>query len=149
MRKIDWQKLAGVVLIAGTALVALSRPALAQSNEPATAAVATEQEPGVLVLAVEPGSPAAEAGIRRGDILLAVDGLAVDDAHLLAATIAAAQPDDTLTLTLLHGDEERGSVLETTGGALADPRLDVFREFINSLDLDLGGGTGQPPPRPD
>jgi hypothetical protein len=40
-------------------------------------------------------------------------------------------------------------VLETTGGALADPRLDVFREFINSLDLDLGGGTGQPPSRPD
>jgi hypothetical protein len=41
------------------------------------------------------------------------------------------------------GDEEGaagGIPLETTGEQLVDPRLDVFREFVNSLDLDPGTG---------
>jgi len=38
--------------------------------------------------------------------------------------------------------EEGGSALESTGEKIVDPRLDVFREFVNSLDVDLGGGGG-------
>ena len=41
------------------------------------------------------------------------------------------------------GDEEGapgGIPLETTGEQMVDPRLDVFREFVNSLDLDPGTG---------
>jgi bifunctional DNase/RNase len=35
------------------------------------------------------------------------------------------------------GDEgEGGSLLESTGENLVDPRLDVFRDFVNSLDVD-------------
>ena len=29
--------------------------------------------------------------------------------------------------------------LETLGGAMVDPRLDMFRDFVNSLDTDPGG----------
>ncbi len=36
----------------------------------------------------------------------------------------------------LGEDEEGGSLLETTGENLVDPRLDVFREFVNSLEAD-------------
>jgi uncharacterized protein len=37
-------------------------------------------------------------------------------------------------------DEERtGAALESTGEKIVDPRLDVFRDFVNSLDVDLGG----------
>ena len=41
-------------------------------------------------------------------------------------------------------DEEEGgspgaAALESTGERIVDPRLDVFREFVNSLDLDPGG----------
>jgi uncharacterized protein len=32
--------------------------------------------------------------------------------------------------------EEGGSLLETTGEQIVDPRLDVFRDFINSLEVD-------------
>ncbi|HEY7523645.1 MAG TPA: bifunctional nuclease family protein [Candidatus Limnocylindrales bacterium] len=35
--------------------------------------------------------------------------------------------------------EEGGAGLESTGERLVDPRLDVFRDFVNSLDVDLGG----------
>jgi len=34
---------------------------------------------------------------------------------------------------------EPGMTLETTGEGLVDPRLDVFRDFVNSLDVDPGG----------
>jgi len=33
-----------------------------------------------------------------------------------------------------------GNPLETTGETVVDPRLDVFRDFVNSLDVDLEGG---------
>jgi uncharacterized protein len=33
-------------------------------------------------------------------------------------------------------DGETGTLLETTGESQVDPRLDMFRDFINSLDVD-------------
>jgi uncharacterized protein len=41
-----------------------------------------------------------------------------------------------------EGDEGAGTALESTGEKIVDPRLDVFRDFVNSLDVDLGGGGG-------
>jgi bifunctional DNase/RNase len=40
------------------------------------------------------------------------------------------------------GDDEGSDriPLETTGEQVVDPRLDVFRDFVNSLDLDPGSG---------
>jgi uncharacterized protein len=41
-----------------------------------------------------------------------------------------------------EGDEEAGDriPLEMTGEQIVDPRLDVFRDFVNSLDMDPGTG---------
>jgi bifunctional DNase/RNase len=36
----------------------------------------------------------------------------------------------------LGEDEEGGSLLEPTGEGMVDPRLSVFRDFVNSLDVD-------------
>lgn len=36
--------------------------------------------------------------------------------------------------------EGEGSTLESTGERIVDPRLDVFRDFVNSLDVDAEGG---------
>jgi bifunctional DNase/RNase len=36
-------------------------------------------------------------------------------------------------------DGGEGSMLEATGENVVDPRLDVFREFVNSLDVDAEG----------
>ncbi len=35
-----------------------------------------------------------------------------------------------------------GPPIEATGESFADPRLDVFRDFVNSLDIDPGEGGG-------
>jgi uncharacterized protein len=40
-----------------------------------------------------------------------------------------------------EGEEgEPGAALESTGEKIVDPRLDVFRDFVNSLDIEGGGG---------
>ena len=36
--------------------------------------------------------------------------------------------------------EAGGAALESTGEKIVDPRLDVFRDFVNSLDAEPGGG---------
>jgi bifunctional DNase/RNase len=46
------------------------------------------------------------------------------------------------------GDDEgdivrEGSPLESTGEKIVDPRLDVFRDFVNSLDVDPNTGEGR------
>jgi bifunctional DNase/RNase len=48
----------------------------------------------------------------------------------------------------MTGDEEgdvvsEGSPLESTGEKIVDPRLDVFRDFVNSLDVDPNTGEGR------
>jgi bifunctional DNase/RNase len=35
-----------------------------------------------------------------------------------------------------EGSGEEGELLESTGERIVDPRLDVFRDFVNSLDVD-------------
>jgi S1-C subfamily serine protease len=66
-----------------------------------------DAEPGVLVSAVEPESPARKAGIARGDIILSVQGAAVNTAMDLERAIAGRKPGDTLAVKLRHGDAER------------------------------------------
>jgi bifunctional DNase/RNase len=36
--------------------------------------------------------------------------------------------------------DPEGTPLESTGERIVDPRLDVFRDFVNSLDVDPGSG---------
>jgi len=75
-----------------------------------TGALATStrpSEPGILIIAVEPGSPAASAGFARGDILLKVSGKPVNDGQALLAVMAATKPGDKATVTLQHGDALR------------------------------------------
>ncbi|TAM77816.1 MAG: PDZ domain-containing protein [Chloroflexota bacterium] len=55
--------------------------------------------------AVQAGSPAAQAGIKDGDIITAVDGAAIDGTHPLVELLAQFAPGTKVTLTI-----ERGSV---------------------------------------
>lgn len=61
---------------------------------------------------VQPGSAADQAGIRPGDIVLAVDGLPVDDFDGLTTRVAGRGPGEVVRLTVARrrgaaGDEER------------------------------------------
>jgi serine protease DegQ len=55
---------------------------------------------GALIAGVVRGSPADEAGIRPGDVLLAVDGKAVRDPQSMLDLIAALKPDERIAFKL-------------------------------------------------
>ncbi len=66
-----------------------------------------EEEAGLVIFAVVKGSPAEEAGIKRGDILLALDGKPVKSLWALRRMIFCHEPGDEVSLLIRHGDEER------------------------------------------
>lgn len=83
------------------ALLALGGTASAQSMTERV-----KPEPGVLIVAVGEETPASEAGLMRGDILLAIDGDMVNTAAELQHVILMQDPGDMLELTVKRGDEE-------------------------------------------
>ena len=85
--------------------LAFSQP---QAEKQATPVIpAVTEEPGILILSVEASSPAAKAGIARGDIIVAADGKNVDRAADLAAAVASKKIGDTMELKIKHGDAEK------------------------------------------
>ncbi|NWF81474.1 MAG: trypsin-like peptidase domain-containing protein [Chloroflexi bacterium] len=57
--------------------------------------------------AVQPGSAAASAGIRDGDIIVAVEGTRLDYNTSLRQLLLRHKPGDTITLTILRDGQER------------------------------------------
>jgi putative serine protease PepD len=56
---------------------------------------------------IQPGSPAAKAGLQAGDIITAVDGTHVTSVNQFVATIANYAPGDTVTLTVNRGGQTK------------------------------------------
>lgn len=61
---------------------------------------------GALVSDVSPGTPAAQAGLQGGDIIIAVDGVPLGFQNTLRYVLTQYQPGDTVQLTVRRGDEE-------------------------------------------
>ena len=77
--------------------------------------VGLPERDGLLVRAVEDGSPADAAGIERGDLIIATGGTPVtrlDDIHAALDT-----EDDELTLGLVRGTEEREVTVQLSAPA--------------------------------
>ena len=89
----------------------LERGKLGVSTQPAT-----DGSAGAMVADVESGSAADEAGLVRGDVIVAVDGDAVKGSAELAARIQAEQPGDQITLEVRRDGETLE--LEATLGRL-------------------------------
>ncbi len=65
-----------------------------------------EREAGILVTAVDPDGPAADAGIERGDLILSIDGQEVAAGSDLTEVLAGTE-ESQVNLTVKHGDEVR------------------------------------------
>jgi putative serine protease PepD len=63
---------------------------------------------GARVDTVRAGSPAADAGLKSGDVITAIDGVAVTSANQLTGLVGEHKPGDKLRLTV----ERKGSTLE-------------------------------------
>jgi len=80
----------------------VQRGRLGVTIQPVTAELAEsfglDKARGALVSAVEPGSPADKAGVRSGDIILAVDGRAVDESIQLPRIIGETRPGTAVSM---------------------------------------------------
>ena len=72
---------------------------LASGERPAT--------PGALVGTVNPGAPAAEAGIRTGDLIVAFDGKTIRNPSELSLAVLRKQPGDEVKVELRRGDSTK------------------------------------------
>jgi serine protease Do len=66
------------------------------------ASLGLKEVKGALVSDVSEGSPAEKAGVVRGDVIVSVDGVPVDDGNVLRNRIASSRPGSTVTLGLLR-----------------------------------------------
>jgi S1-C subfamily serine protease len=81
------------------------------------ASLSLEQQTGALVAGVYRGSPAARAGVRPGDLLLALDEHTFQRARDAAAVLAGLSRDQDVRLTLLRG----GRRIEARATAVRQP----------------------------
>jgi len=65
-----------------------------------------KQQHGAVIAGIVPGSPAENAGLQRGDVVIAVNGQAVDSATKLHNHIALMQVGDMVSLDILRDGGE-------------------------------------------
>jgi serine protease Do len=84
-----------------------------QDVTPAMAkAFGEKQSEGIVVGDVSPNSPASEAGIKTGDIILDVNGKPVTDSNQLRMSISMMQPGTELKLKTLRNGTERDATVK-------------------------------------
>ena len=98
---------------------------------------------GALVAEPQADSPAAKAGILSGDVITAVNGHAVKDAHDLARQIGSMTPGATAKLTVWRKGEEKsfsltlGEVPKERAARAASPDSDAAGASLPKLGLSL------------
>ena len=91
-----------ILTIAAALLVAAAAPSFSQAVDSPAA-----RETGLLVVRVLPDTPAAKAGIIRGDIITALDGNAVATVAGVNKLLADRKAGQTVTLTVFRGESEK------------------------------------------
>jgi putative serine protease PepD len=79
---------------------------LGVSLQDGTASDGTSQRAGAQVAQVSSGTPAAAAGLQKGDVVIAVDGDRVDSTLSLVASIRERSVGDKVTLTVLRNGKQ-------------------------------------------
>ena len=100
---------------------------------------------GVVLGDVHPEGPAARAGLRPGDVILSLDGKAMENGRQMSVNLYAKQPGDAVVVEILRGGRTSRvevEVVERAGDPrrfadLVDPEEDTVRRLgILGLDLD-------------
>ena len=110
---------------------------------PLASGLGLNREDGVLLSDVLPGSPAARAGLRPGDIVLTLDGKAMDNSRQLQVNLYRRSAGESVTLDVLRDGRtmavpvimaERHDPLGLS--ASVDPRLNLVTK-LGALGVDL------------
>jgi S1-C subfamily serine protease len=103
--------LVAAVSLALAATLGFAQPKAEKAPQSSVGSPASEQaavtEPGVLVVAVQAGSPAEKAGLSRGDIILEANGTAVNTPFDLRRFVDSHKTGDAVSLKVRHGDAQK------------------------------------------
>ncbi|HEY5147736.1 MAG TPA: Do family serine endopeptidase [Polyangiaceae bacterium] len=105
-------------------------------------AVGLDHPHGALVEDVEAGSPGEKAGIRAGDVIVAVDGQDVPHSEDLPRLVARHAPGTQVKLAVLHGRQEHD--VDVTLAAMKDEgeHADVSPQGANESNADRTSALG-------
>ncbi len=88
----------------GVQMTTLTPELARQNNTDPNAPFEVPEVNGVIVVRVLPNTPAAKAGIRRGDVVTQIDSQAITSADQLQAIVEASRLGQTLQIKVLRGD---------------------------------------------
>ena len=114
--------------VAAAVMLAAGLPLAADSHVPH----------GVLVTAVDPGGPAAAAGVQSGDLIVGIDGQPVAQISDLTGALAAAEHAE-VTLTIKRGDDMIDQVV-AIDYVWERPRLGLMVSNVQPQHEQLGMG---------
>jgi membrane-associated protease RseP (regulator of RpoE activity) len=103
----------------------------------------------VRVTEVVPDSPAEEAGLKVGDVIIAVDGKALDAEHELSKIVQGNGPGDEILLTVMRrGDDTEVLEVEVTLGRDTDEEgevvayLGIWYRYLGAAARGIPQGRG-------
>jgi serine protease Do len=91
----------------------------------------------IVIEHVAPGSPAAAAGVRKGDVLTKFDGANIRDVRALSARLARSGPDQTVELTVVRNRKEQIIPVQ-----LAEEPIFTFGIAVRDLDAQRASELG-------
>ena len=97
----------------GVQIATLTPDMAKMNNEDPNSAIELPETDGVLVIRVLPNTPAAEAGLRRGDVITDVAGFRVKQADQLQSRVDQVKVGESLQMTLRRGDRTQQLSVKT------------------------------------
>jgi serine protease Do len=110
-------------------------------DEGVAKAFGVEPKTGALVAQVYPGTPGADAGLRQGDIIVAVEGEPIKDAASLVRSIGSHKPGDTVALGVVRDKKPltlKVALTERPGPGAEPGRAPTKREPVVDQTSKLG-----------
>ena len=97
----------------GVQMTTLTPEIAKQNNSDPNSAFMVPEVNGVIVIRVLPNTPAAVAGLRRGDVITQIDGQAVTKAEQLQSVVENSRLGETLKIQLRRGDQTQQLAVKT------------------------------------
>ncbi|HEY0547202.1 MAG TPA: DegQ family serine endoprotease [Pyrinomonadaceae bacterium] len=99
------------------------------------ASLGMSEAKGVIINSVQPGSGADKAGLRQGDVIIALNGAPINDSNELRNKVAGTPPGTEVALTIMRDNREQ-QFKATLGEFVADAK--------NASDNNNGGDNSVP-----
>jgi serine protease Do len=115
-------------------------------SETMARAMGLADKSGALVAGVQPGTPAASAGIQPGDVIRGVNGTKINDPRDLAVQVAAVKPGDEAKLDIVR-DGSAQTISVKVGEMPGDETADAGAQAPHQAQLGLALGALTPDAR--